>query len=78
MHGIRIKAHLCTRVNEKIAVNHPTKKAKRSAPLMRVTAEEWARQFKNDLYADGRELFCRFCENSTDFTRVDSEGSPQE
>ena len=48
------------------------KKAKRSAPLTRVTAEERARQFKDDLYADGGVLFCRFCEHSIDFTRVDT------
>ena len=48
------------------------KKAKRSAPLTRVTAEERARQFKDDLYADGGVLFCRFCEHSIDFTPVDT------
>ena len=48
------------------------KKAKRCAPLTRVTAEERARQFKDDLYADGGVLFCRFCEHSIDFTRVDT------
>ena len=42
------------------------KKAKRSAPLTRVTAEERARQFKDDLYADGGVLFCRFWEGMGD------------
>ena len=50
----------------------PAKKAKRSVPLMRVTAEERAKQFHSDLYADGGVLFCRFCEHSIDFTRVDT------
>ena len=48
------------------------KKAKRSAPLSRVTAAERAKQFKTDFYADGGVLFCRFCEHSVDFTRVDT------
>ena len=46
------------------------KKAKRSAPLSLVTAEERAEQFKTDFYADGGMLFCRFY--SVDFTRVDT------
>ena len=48
------------------------KKAKRSAPLSRITAAERAKQFKTDFYADGGVLFCRFCEHSVDFTRVDT------
>ena len=49
------------------------KQAKRSAPLTRLTAEERAiEQFPEDLYADGGVLFCRFCEHSVDFTRVDT------
>ena len=48
------------------------KKAKRSAPLSRVTAEEGAKQFKTDFYADGGVHFCRFCEHSVDFTRLDT------
>ena len=47
-------------------------KAKRSAPLTHVTAEERAKQFKDHLYADGGVLFCRFCEHSVDFKRVDT------
>ena len=49
-----------------------TKKAKRSTPLSHVTAEERAKQFETDFYADGGVLFCRFCEHSVDFTRVDT------
>ena len=48
------------------------KKAKRSAPLLHVTAEELAKQFKTDFDADGGVLLCRFCEHSVDFTRVDT------
>ena len=48
------------------------KKAKRSAPLTHVTAEERARQFKNDFYAGEGVLFCCFGEHSIDFTRVDT------
>ena len=61
MRGIRNKAHLCARVNEKMAksIAPQAKKAKRSAPLTRVTAEERSRQFKNDLYADGGVLFLK-------------------
>ena len=36
------------------------KKAKGSAPLTRTTAEEWARQFKNDLYAEEECSFAVF------------------
>lgn len=36
------------------------KKAKRSAPLTRVTAEERAKQFKDHLYADDGVLFAAF------------------
>ena len=44
-----------------------TKKPKRSAPLCRITAEE----FSEDMYADG-VLFCRFCAHSVDYTRSDT------
>ena len=44
----------------------------RSAPLSRITAEEREKQFNTDFYADGGVLFCRFCEHSVDFTRVDT------
>ena len=36
------------------------KKAKRNAPLTCVTAEGPAKQFKDDLYADGGVLFAAF------------------
>ena len=48
------------------------KKAKRSAPISRVSAEERAKQFKDDLYADGGVLFCKYCAHSVDYTRVDT------
>ena len=48
------------------------KKAKRSAPLYRVSAEELAKEFKTDCYADEWVIFCRCCEHSIDFTRVDT------
>lgn len=50
----------------------PVKKAKRSAPVSCLTAEESARQFPVDFYEDGGVLFCRFCEHSVDFIRVDT------
>ena len=48
------------------------KKVKRSTPISRVSAEERAKQFKDDLYADSGVLFCRYCEHSVDFSRVDT------
>ena len=48
------------------------KKARRSTPLSRVTAEERAKQFKTELYADGGVLFCRYCDHSIDLTRIDT------
>ena len=64
MRGILIKAHFnaCVRKMAESIVPQ-AKKAKRNAPLTRVTAEERAKQFKDDLYADGGVLFCRFCEH---------------
>ena len=52
------------------------KKAKRSAPLSRVTAKEREKQFNTKFNADGGVLFCSFCEHSVNFTPVDTEGSP--
>ena len=49
-----------------------TKKSKRSAPISRLTAGERAKQFSDDFYADAGVLFCRFCEHSVDFVRVDT------
>ena len=37
-----------------------------------VSAEERAKRFKEDLYPDGGVPFCRFCEHSVDFVRVDT------
>ena len=48
------------------------KKARRSTPLVRVTAEDRAKQFKTKLYADDRVLFYRYCDHSFDFTRIDT------
>ena len=49
------------------------KKAKRSAPLSRVTAKEREKQFKTEFNADGGVvLFCRFCEHGVDFTHGDT------
>ena len=48
------------------------KKQKRSAPVARVTADERAKQFKEDLYADGKVLFCKYCQHSIDYIRVDT------
>ena len=48
------------------------KKAKRNAPISHVSAEQRAKQFKDDLYADGGVLFCKYCAHSVDYTRVDT------
>ena len=48
------------------------KKAKRSAPIRRVTPEERAKQFSDDLYADSGMLFCKFCDHCVDYIRVDT------
>ena len=48
-----------------------SKKARRSQPVARVSAEERAKQFK-DLYADGGVLFCSYCGHSVDYVRVDT------
>ena len=48
------------------------KKAKRSAPISRVSAEERAKQFKDDLYTDGGVLFCKYCVHSVDYMGVDT------
>ena len=37
-----------------------------------MSAEERAKQFKGDLYAEGGVLFCTYCEHSIDFVRVDT------
>jgi len=48
------------------------KKAMKSAPVSRLTAEERAKQYSIDFYTDDAVLFCRFCEHSVDFTRLDT------
>ena len=48
------------------------KKPKKSAPVARVTAKDRAKQFKEDLYDDGRVLFCKYCQHSIDYIRVDT------
>ena len=50
----------------------PAKRARRSAPIPRVTADEWAKQFQDDLYADGGVLFGKICEHCINFVRVDT------
>ena len=47
----------------------PTKKSSHGANAPRVTAEERAKQFSEDLYADGGVLFCKFCDHSVESTR---------
>ena len=49
----------------------PAKKAKSSTPVCRISAEERAKQFKEDLFVDSG-VFCRLCEHSIDSSRVDS------
>ena len=48
------------------------KKARRGPPVFQVSVEEHAKQFMEDLFVDSGVLFCRPCEHSTDFSRVDS------
>ena len=47
------------------------KKARRSAPAYRVSAEERAKQFK-DLYADSGVLFCSYCDHSVDVVCINT------
>ena len=44
----------------------PMKKSRRGANAPRVTSEERAKQFSEDLYTDGGVLFCKFCDHSVD------------
>lgn len=48
------------------------KSEKKSVPVSCVIAEERAKQFQEDLYADGGVLFCKFCEHCIDFVCVDT------
>lgn len=50
----------------------PAKKSRRSAPVATITAEERVKQFPSELYADGGILFCKFCDHSVDYVRVDT------
>ena len=75
----RIYDRVCVCVRKQIGTNTiaesiapPAKKAKRNAPLSRLTAQERAKQFSSDFYADGGVLFSRFCDHSVDFMRLDT------
>ena len=48
------------------------KKQKRSTASLRINAKQSEKQFKDDLYADDEVLFCKFCDHSLDFVRVDT------
>ena len=48
-----------------------SKKAKRSAPVSRVSAEERAKQFE-DLYTESGILFCRYCKHIVDYSHIDT------
>lgn len=54
-----------------MACSNP-KKIKRSKPVPVLNAKERVRQFPHDLYEDGEILFCKFCNHSLDFVRVDT------
>ena len=56
----------------------PEKKGRRSAPVARVTAEERVKQFPDDFYVDGEVLFCKFCDRSIDYIRVDHYKRPSQ
>ena len=47
-------------------------RAKRSTPISCISGEERAKQFKDDLYAGGGVLFCKYCVHSVDYMRVDT------
>ena len=46
------------------------KKAKQSSPVH--IAKERAKQFSDDMHEDGGILFCKYCEHSADYVRVDT------
>ena len=50
----------------------PPKRGRRSTPVLRVTAEERVKQFPGDLYSDDGILFCKFCDHSVDYVRIDT------
>ena len=43
-----------------------------STAVMKVSVEERAKQFKEDLYVDGGILFCKYCQHSVDYVHVDT------
>ena len=62
----------CTlRLNDKMATKSYAT-AKRQHGLLRVCASERAKQFLADTYCDGDVLFCKFCQHSLDYVRVDT------
>ena len=63
MQAILITRHACMAT--------PAKRA-RSAPVPRATADERAKQFQEDMYADGGVLFCKFCEHCIHYVWVDT------
>ena len=40
--------------------------------MAKVSPEERVKQFKEDLYVDGGVLFCKYCEHSIDYVRIDA------
>ena len=50
----------------------PAKRGRRTTPVLRVTAEERVKQFPEDLYSDDGILFCKFCDHSIDYVRIDT------
>ena len=64
-------SYLIIKMAESLPPNK-TLKAKRDPPAVRVTAAERAKRFKEDLYEDGGLLFCKFCQHSVDFIRIDT------
>ena len=55
-----------------MAESLPLPNKPRATPAAKVTANERARQFPSDHYKDGGKLFCRFCEHSLDFVRINT------
>lgn len=73
--SVRVKSQSLTMEAQESTASSsaPTpKKAKRSAPLSRLTADARASQFPDDFYSDGGILFCKFCDHCVDFTRLDT------
>ena len=55
-------------------LTNPAKKSKvgKTSRAGKATAAERVKQFPNELYVDGGVLFCRFCDHSLDFVRLDT------